>query len=292
MLMMSSPALALENGTPAYPAGLESAYTALVPPQGTTQFNGYLIGFNSDSYNGNTGKSSIPGFHLTAGGAAFRIWHTWNVDFDGVHVTSGVAPIFLEDSHVNAYGNGYHALSANELMIEPADLTKAFGNLHLFAGGLIYLPIGQHTPTNPASTSIGYTNFYGSFATTWFPNPLWDISTYTVYGTSLKDRITNYQSGDALDFDYGVSYRPFSKTLPKLALGFSGFILHQFTNDTLNGAVYNNGNKVQTFAIGPMVEWDFTPTTAILVKWQHTVKAQNAITGDRIWIMLATPLNF
>jgi hypothetical protein len=87
-----------------------------------------------------------------------------------------------------------------------------------------------------------------------------------------------------------VTYRPFDR-LPRLALGLNGFYQDQLTDDTQNGVSYNNGNRLMVFALGPMVEWDFTSATAILFKWQHELVARNTISGERFWVMFATPLS-
>ncbi len=195
----------------------------------------------------------------------------------------------MNNIHIVMDGKSYHSTGPEEMLLEPTDISRRFGNVSMTLNELIYLPMGQRTLDNPASTGAEAATFATSLGFSWFPGK-WDISTYSLFATSAYDHRTNYQSGNYIDIDYGVTYRPFDR-LPRLALGLNGFYQDQLTDDTQNGVSYNNGNRLMVFALGPMVEWDFTSATAILFKWQHELVARNTISGERFWVMFATPLS-
>jgi hypothetical protein len=278
-----------ENGIVAYPVGLETSYAAFVPSPGETEFNAYLLALKSNELVGNDTKKKIPEFKARALGIALRVLHTWDFSVLGLHFSSGIGPV-LEKKYIDAGGTSFHATSASSLMLEPFDVSAKIGNVSLLASELIYLPLGQHTPSNPASPGLGYTAFVQNVAATWIPNPLWQVSGWLAYGRNTKDHATNYLSGDYLNFDFGASYRPFKNKLPNLAVGVSGFFMRQVSDDRVNGVPYNSGNRMQLAGLGPTIEWDFSAKTGVLIKFQHEFAAKNTAPSRVLWIEFATKI--
>ena len=109
------------------------------------------------------------------------------------------------------------------------------------------------------------------------------------YETPLEDRLTHYQSGDSFNVDYGVTYGGLIPSLPQLAFGVAGYLTKQLTSDKLNGVVYNQGNKLQQFAIGPTVTWFLGPASAFSLKVQQQMLSRNTAQGTKIWLEYMFP---
>jgi hypothetical protein len=282
-------AVTMENGQTAYPSGINTVLAAIVPPSGETEEEFYALALTASNLVGNAGKNQLPGFDLAAVGAALRTLHTWNFTADELQFTSGISVVF-EDVHTQVPDASFQVVSLNELFIEPLVISKQFGSLHTFVAEDVFVPAGQHTPANLASTSIGYYSFNTMAAATWLPDPHWDLSTWWSYGITTRDIKTQYKSGDSLNIDYGANYRPLLVSLPQFEFGICGYFVKQFSDDTLNGMVYNNGNRLRQLGIGPSAAWFFGPATGIVVKWQHEMLSENTAQGNRFWFEFAIPL--
>jgi hypothetical protein len=280
---------ATEGGGTAYAAGINTELAAFVPLPGQTQFQMYLLGLNATKLAGPDGKSSLPGFHLQAAGTSLRVLHTWNFTLNDFHFTSGIAPVF-ETVNLRVPGASYNATGANELYIQPLIVTRNFGSLNLLLSQDFYVPIGQHTPGNPASTSVGYYAPSTSFAVTWLPDRYWDFSAFISYTTPFKDSKTGYQSGNTLNIDYGVTYRPWLSSMPQLGFGLNGYFTKQLTDDTVSGVPYNNGNRLQQFAIGPHITWFVSAASGISLKFQHEMLSRNTAQGNKVWLEFFCPI--
>lgn len=288
-LTYAYPAFATEGGGTGYPSGIDTEYAAIVPPPGHTLEQVYLLDEPATTLAGHNGKNQVPDFSMNAFGVAMRTLHTWTPKLLGFNLSSGISPVFTSVS-MRMYGSSHSVTGLKEIYFAPLELTKEIGTLHTLVSEEMYIPAGQHTPDNPASTSLGYYSFITMASATWLPNRHWDFSTWLSYETPLEDRVTHYHSGDTFNIDYGVTYSSLFSSIPQLALGVSGYFTKQMTNDTINGVVYNQGNKLQQFAVGPTFTWFFGPASAVSLKVQHQMFSRNTAQGNKIWLEYMFPL--
>lgn len=62
------------------------------------------------------------------------------------------------------------------------------------------------------------------------------------------------------------------------------------TNDRLNGANFQGGNKGQVFAIGPSVKYSTKTGTTFMAQWQREMAVENRFQGDKLWLNVVMPL--
>jgi hypothetical protein len=254
-------------------------------------FAGYLLWLRAGSVRDEAGNSTTPEFRADLVAHAGRILHSWAQTWHGVTFTSGFDYI-VDYSKVKVGPTRDENADLSNLNFEPIYLSWAWGNVHIITGPSAYYPIGKYNPNDPANASV----HYGHYVTyiyetgiTWVPLPNVDLSLEPSLSRNMRNRRTQYHSGDAISVDAGATIRPF-RSLPQLGLGVGGFYYKQLSNDRLDGVVVPN-QKIDEVAVGPQITWAFTPAISAILKWQHETHVVNAARGDLVWLEWAMPLN-
>jgi hypothetical protein len=87
--------------------------------------------------------------------------------------------------------------------------------------------------------------------------------------------------------DYLVGY----SLNKQVQLGVQGYLLKQFSDDTVNGEpVPGGGFRGQAVAIGPQLRYMWSQTSGIVFKYQHEFAVRNRPQGDKVWMELSFPL--
>lgn len=280
-------ALATEGGNSHFPVGIDTATPALKPPEGESVWLNYTQFYLSDSIPGADGKSSVPGFRARVFVEGPRILHTWRFSLSGWNLTSGIVTPFTH-KEVAAGGHYKSAWEFNDLILQPVELTRAFGDLHVEFGANIFVPTGQYDKTDNASGGLNYLSVGPEATLTWLPGTRTEVNFHISSDfVTETNRATNYRSGNSVEMDYSANYRPFS-ALHGFQMGVNGYGFAQWSNDTISGQIYNNGNRGYEFAIGPQFRYDFSKY-AVVLKYQNEVYSRNRSQGDKIWFQFAVP---
>jgi hypothetical protein len=280
-------AFATENGLQSYPLGVNTVLDAILPAPGETQFFNYTTYYAANRLAGPNGGSAVPNFKANVFVDSPRILHTWGKTMGPFTLTSGiVVPIVHSETSVpvgsdSRWGFGDVVVHA---------MTVGYANeSHTFFGALAVdfaLPTGSFSSGRIANTGLNSYAFMPNVNVTLFPFQNAEFSATAGYEINSPNRADGYHSGNVTFFDWGAGY----SVLPRLQLGVQGYALQQTTDDTLNGSTVNNGFRGRVFAIGPQVRFDITPSSGIVLKWQHEFGARNRPEGNKLWVELTFPL--
>ena len=106
-----------------------------------------------------------------------------------------------------------------------------------------------------------------------------------------QNNATKYKSGDEFYFTYAMQ----QYLSPTFAFGIGGYYYKQVSDDRQNGVVVNTnrsvfpfdplnegaGNRGETFAIGPVVSYNYSHDLVFQGHWDHEVLAYNRLLRRR-----------
>jgi hypothetical protein len=265
--------------------GTNTVEPAIMPPVGGSLWLNYLTYYSADRFNNSIGPAEVPGYLVNIAAEAARLLHTWT-SIDGVGWTSGVV-IIASDANVRVPHRAGSGSGLGDFVIQPVLLTAAFGSLHLLGGFDVTLPSGNYDQTRLVNPSLNYATVAPQLALTWLPTREFELSFFSVAGFNSKNSPTHYASGNYLDVDFAVGYRPVP-TLRALQLSLIGYWLDQLTDDELNGRQYLDGHRSRVFAVGPQARYQFAKG-GVAVKWLHETSAENRPQGERFQLQFSVP---
>ena len=174
--------------------------------------------------------------------------------------------------------------------LQPVPLTYSNPSHTLFSylGSNICAPDGAYTATRAVNIGLNHWSFAPDFALTWLATPRTQASLQGIMEFNAQNDATKYKSGTAVSFDYGLDHMPF-EAYKRFHVGIGGYACQQFTDDTVNGKVFNNGNRGRVVSIGPQLRFDWR-MGGIVAKWQKEFAVENRTAADRFWIQFAVPI--
>lgn len=290
-LMLSTvAAMAAENGQVHYPIGVNSIMNAALPAPGETGFYHYFQYYQSNRLNDAHGNSLDPKFQADVLAWAPRVVHTWNEMLGPFFIASGmILPITRVDLH--AFGRKDMSTGLSDPVVSPIYLyyVNSTGTFFAYAGPDIYIPAGKYDKDRLANNGLNYWAVAPNASMTWLPTPQWELSTTLYTEFNLKNKATDYRSGNSATLDFNVAYRPLPG-VPELRVAVQGYAHKQFTDDEQPGVEFENGNRGQAFALGPQVSYDIAGGKgALLLKYQREFAVENRSLGNRYWFEVAIP---
>ena len=78
----------------------------------------------------------------------------------------------------------------------------------------------------------------------------------------------------------------------KVALGVNGYYYQQMSDDQLNNAIFNDGNRGRDLAIGPEIRFNLIPHGGFAFKYLRDTLVENRAPTNAFWFQLAVPINF
>jgi hypothetical protein len=270
-----TPAHATENGGGAYPNGAEDFMAGAVPPPG----NYFINYFNY--YSAGKFKDGPPEFKLNVAADVLRFIHITDKQFLGglwgVHVFIPLVYMDLKMSGMSAHDR---RASLGDIIVDPFILSWHGKNWHAVTAVDIYMPTGNYTKTAGPRANIGrnYWTFEPIVAGTYVADCGFQASGKFMYDVNTKNTDTDYLSGHEFHVDYAIGQK-----ISDFTLGMAGYYYQQVTDDELNGAKFNNGNKGRVVAFGPAVKYDYKNMSFDL-KYQFETAAQNRPEGDSLWV--------
>lgn len=286
-----SRAHATENGSNQYPLGVNTVLPALLPPPGGTEYLNYLQYYPSGVLAGPNGEKLVPGYHANVTAEVARVLHTWPVHLGPFGLTSGIVqPIVNLSVRLPFTPRSQDRLGFGNTVLQPLYLSYANPSHTLFAyaGPDIWVPDGEYNVRHAVNTGLNHWSFGPEAGVTWFPTSRIQTSLQGIMEFNTQNDATKYKSGTAISFDYSLDYQPLAQ-FTKFHVGVGGYAYQQFTDDTVNGRVFNNGNRGRVIAIGPQIRYDWK-LGGIVAKWQKEFAVENRPAGDRFWIQFAVPI--
>lgn len=282
LFALSGSAKATENGGIAYPIGVNTIMAGALPGPNETWWQNYMVYYTASSFTDGRGNGAVPGFSANVAVEAARILHGWDIDLGPFRLASGIV-VPLMNTDVGTVAGSESSFGIGDITLQPLYLSWVSADKTFlgFAGVDIFVPTG-------GAISNNFYSIVPVFNFTWLPLPTLDISGAIGLEFHTENTQTSYQSGSLFFMDWGVNYHAFDK-IPPLAIGVGGYMIKQFTDDEIQGIVYQDGFRQQGFAIGPQISYG-TPNGAIAFKWQHEFATRNRPDGDRFWCQFLIPL--
>lgn len=280
---------ATENGTQQYPIGVNSLADGFLPAPGTLQYYDYFLWSNANHQNDNNGnRVGIP-FNLTVWANAFRFMYTWTPEVGPFHYATGlVLPVVGLDLKVA----GLHGSDFNTGNINIQNYLGASNSSHTFFyffGLDTYVPTGHYDRNALISTGNNFYTFAPNLDVSYVPNEQWEFSAVLFTEFNTTNHANHYHSGDDVNLDYGITYRPFKK-VPRLGLGIQGYFYKQITADTQYGRpVSPGGYRGQAIGLGPMIRYDIGHG-GFALKYQREFDVVNRPVGNAVWFQFSLPL--
>lgn len=281
-------ALASEGGTFGnYGVGSQTLGSAILAPQDTTAFYGYLLYYTADSFRDGDGNSAISDFNLALRVEATYLRHTWKWQPAGLSFASG---LIQEAVRVDVEVGGVRDRSTGLFLMNvvPVILGGSAGNVHYLFASHFLIPAGDYEPDALANHTLNYGTYSQEVSLTWLPTSRWILDLSTNLSFNWENPDTNYRSGNLLGLTYGVNYRP--DKAPKWQIGVGGLYLNQFTDDEVDGKSVPGGFRLRKLNAGPQATYWVVPgSTAVMFKWTHEWEVRNGPKGDLFWIQGAIP---
>jgi hypothetical protein len=287
MMLMGDHAVATENGLTSYPIGVNTVLDGVLPPPGATQFYSYTQYYVTNQFSGNQGQGIVPGFRTSLVAEAPRVIHTWSPLFGPFTISSGmVVPIFHLSTRVAGMSGTNTGIG--DITISPLYIgyKNAESTVFSYLGLDITVPSGAYSASRVDNLGRNVFAFVPNFNLTVFPRREIEASLSVNVEFDTKNGSTNYQSGNVASLEYLLGY----SITPQIQLGIQGYILSQFSDDRQSDVIVGDGFRGRAIGFGPQVRYNFSPTSAIVFKYQHEIAVRNRATGDRLWVELTFPI--
>ncbi|WP_084733294.1 SphA family protein [Sphingobium chungbukense] len=275
-------AFASEDGSVAYPLGVNTIMAGAMPEKGDTWFQDYLAYYNAGKFTDRNGNDAVPDFKADVVVNAMRVVHKWDAQIGPFEVMSGIVLPVVHQTIRTPLGRD-RDLGLAYVEIQPIYLayTSPDKKFMGYAGVDVYFP-------NNNKVSYNYHSFNPTAYMTWFPTPKLELSAAVGVELHSKLKSSDYTSGNLFYSDWGINYKVLDK-VPGFSAGVGGYVVTQLTDDKLNGVRLPDGNRQRGFGIGPQIAYG-TSRAAFGLKWQHEFGTENRPEGDKFWLQLMIPL--
>ncbi len=275
---------ATENGTSAYPVGVETVMPGKMPGIGDTELMFFNNFYQANQLAGANGRFAIPGFHLRVEAIALKMVHNSGFGVLGGRLVSSVAlPLVYE--HVDGpFGKGIKNGMANPDI--GVALAYHVGDLHWWYGFDVYTPAPGYNKNGLANVSQHYFSTAPQLAFTYLPDHgKTEVSSKFQYLTNYADGSTHYHSGSEFVWEYAAM----RKVTEKLLIGPLGYYYQQTSDDLQFGVPFADGNRGRVLALGPQVRYSLGHVPVVL-KYAREMLAQNRAYGNSFWLEVGIPL--
>ncbi|NWC09773.1 transporter [Pseudomonas agarici] len=273
---------ATETGGSSYPMGSENYMSGALPPPGIySQF--FANHYEADSLRDNRGNKVPIDFNVRANVIALRmIWVTEQQVFGGNLAFHTIIP--AADLKVKINGQSQTKQGLADVFFGPALGFHHSEKLHSILALDFIAPTGEYDKNDLANIGRNYWVIEPVLAVSYVdPNGL-NIDAKTMYDFNLRNKDTDYRSGQELHTDYAVGWGLGNGWV----VGVGGYIYHQTTDDRQHGDRIKD-NKGRAFAIGPSVKYMSNKGWFLTAKWQKESQVRNRAEGDAYWLKLSIP---
>lgn len=158
-------------------------------------------------------------------------------------------------------------------------------------------PIGRYDRHDPIGNNLGlnYWSYRPALEMTYLNKTGQELSINLGASFNTQNDATKYRSGNEFYFTW-VGQQYFSE---QFAVGLGGYYYKQTGDDTQNGRVVNTsrlpnglfdplnggpGNRGETFAIGPVISYNYSHDLVFQAHWDHEVFAYNRAQKDQVYV--------
>jgi hypothetical protein len=270
-----------EGGVTAFPPGGEEFGAATMPPPG---WYGELMAnrYRATKLKDDNGATLPMPFNLDVSALTTKLaWikpagvlgaDNWGtlliIPLLDVDVALSPAPgVHLHDRHRGlgdiTFGNGLHWAWPQFQMVNAVDIA---------------FPSGNYDKDRLANPGQNRGVFRVVHAATWTPMAAIEFSYRLNLDHHLRNSATDYRSGDLLNFNVALGWKPD----PATSIGLAGYGYRQFNDDELHGQKI--GNRIRVNGLGVAAR-HFFPTGQFLdLKWYRESANRNAAEGNIVWI--------
>lgn len=276
-LALAPLAHATEGGGTVVPVGVQTIASGLLQSPGD-----YLLNYNlwqtAGDFAGADGKNTLPGGRLRVEVHSVRYLHVFeNATFLGATPAFEVASAYVDSRLTSPYFSG----------VDNALGDTSFGPslgwhgqaLHQMVSALLVAPTGSYDRNQPVNVGRNYYALQLDYAVTGFFGPGFEASAMNKVVINRRNPDTKYKSGTETDVDYALNWHPTREAF----VGVGGYWHRQWSDDKVDGAVYENGDRLRDLTVGPQAGWA-TDRFGGYVAWQKQVDSVNTTKGNLLWV--------
>jgi hypothetical protein len=273
---------AAEGGGSSYPMGAENYMSGAMPPPGL--YSQFFVGhYEADSLRDNRGDKVPVDFRVRADSIAPRlIWVTEQQVFGASLAFHALVP--LVDLKVEVNGQSQSKQGLGDIIFGPALGFHHSEKLHSILALDFIAPSGEYDRGDLANIGRNYWVIEPVLAVSYIdPNGL-NIDAKTMYDFNLRNKATDYRSGQELHIDYAVGWGLGNGWV----LGVGGYVLQQTTDDRQSGDRVKD-NKGRAIAFGPSVKYTSDKGWFLTAKWEQESQVRNRAQGNAYRVKLTVP---
>lgn len=277
-------AQATEDGGTVYPNGTENFMAGALPPPG---LYGMVFGnhYRATRVNDDNGHDlKIPGFKITADVLAGRlVWVPGTKVLGGDLAAHAIVPVV--NLKVDVPGASQEKTAIGDITTGLALGYHHSPQLHSVAALDFFVPVGDYAKADIANTGRNHWAFEPVYALSYVDPAGFNGDLKFGYIVNLKNKDTDYTSGQEFHFDYSAGWGVGNGW----TLGLGGYVYQQVTDDKQAGTKVAN-NKGSALAIGPSVKYDSGKGWFATLKWQTETEVKNRAQGNALWLKVVFPL--
>lgn len=292
-LTLAGAAHSVESGAPITPFGVFDFGAGMLPPPSDVATVGVRAAFYSASELRDTnGKVSPVGIKLKVNSAALAIVKTTDIPLlGGTYGFSAVVP-YLDMSNrltIPTPGGPMPLKGTNaavgDVTIAPV-MVKWTPSPGLFVNGRLelQLPTGSYRAERLINTGSNHWTASPAVAFTWIGPSGLEVSSNIQINFHGKNKDTQYQSGVEYQHEFAIGQH-----VGPWTLGVGGYLYQQLSDDKVNGAKFQDGNRSRVMALGPAISFFELGSDWPLI-WAHAYKefgARNRSQGTQVAVRAA-----
>lgn len=292
-LTLAGAAHSVESGAPITPFGVFDFGAGMLPPPSDVATVGVRAAFYSASELRDTnGKVSPVGIKLKVNSAALAIVKTTDIPLlGGTYGFSAVVP-YLDMSNrltIPTPGGPMPLKGTNaavgDVTVAPV-MVKWTPSPGLFVNGRLelQLPTGSYKAERLINTGSNHWTASPAVAFTWIGPSGLELSSNIQINFHGKNKDTQYQSGVEYQHEFAIGQH-----VGPWTLGVGGYLYQQLSDDKVNGAKFQDGNRSRVMALGPAISFFDLGSDWPLI-WAHAYKefgARNRSQGTQVAVRAA-----
>lgn len=282
LALMAAQVRASEGGGSSYPMGAENYMSGAMPPPGLyAQF--FVNHYEADTLRNNRGDKVPVDFQVRANAITPRlIWVTERQLFGASLAFHAIVP--LVDLKVQVNGQSQDKQGLGDIIFGPALGFHHSEKLHSTLALDFIAPSGEYERGDLANIGRNYWVVEPVYAVSYVDPDGLNIDVKAMYDFNLRNRATDYRSGQELHMDYALGWGLGNGWV----VGVGGYALQQTTDDRQHGERIDD-NKGRVFAIGPSVKYTSRDGWFLTAKWERETAVRNRAEGAAYWLKLTLP---
>ncbi|MFD2645187.1 SphA family protein [Pseudomonas japonica] len=282
LALLGGAAQASEGGGSSYPMGAENYMSGAMPPPGLyAQF--FVNHYEADTLRDNRGGKVPVDFRVRANALTPRlIWVTEQQLFGASLAFHAIVPLVDLDVKVNGQSQSKQGLG--DIIFGPALGFHHSEKLHSTLALDFIAPSGEYERGDLANIGRNYWVVEPVYALSYVDPDGLNIDVKAMYDFNLRNRATDYRSGQELHADYALGWGLGNGWV----VGVGGYALYQTSDDRQHGERIDD-NKGRVFAIGPSLKYTSRDGWFLTAKWQRETAVRNRAEGDAYWLKLTLP---